>query len=602
MPYVPVILPNKGELSKTGCVKNENCPVQSVNNASIAGGDWQGIYTYTITEPDFTYQVHDGWIISKAIPEKVTTAFETLAAFQLYKMVNGVETPFNKWLAFEYKVRHWYKHTAGTGQNEHSVIDYTIDVRARIWEEDTSDNLAPYIYTDIMNNGFATVSGTLTESAYSNIVGFDNRYIGFVFHIGTYNNTPFFGMIANMVQYLYLSDNRWVRNASSVGGIGVAIYNETIGDYHIKPIIKTDPNETDGGKPSGEGGGGGDRDDISDPVGFPDLPSLSATAAGFVTLYNPSLAQIQALAAEINSETLWDSFKNFFDRADEYVAGLGIIPVQPEVAGSVYPKFGWFTFDVAMPLITSQYKEVRCGSLDIHEFYGSAFDYSGMTSISLYLPYIGYRDIDVDGAMARTMEIRYYVDVYSGNCVAMIAINGIVQYHFSGNCLQQIPVSSLSYDDMIKNGVTLAAAVVGAVATGGASAAESAATGGAEMLAAGGEASATTGAISSASANAVIGSSMVNVMNSKPNVNRSGALGGSSGMLGVQYPYIIKKIPRQSLPSNYNAYAGYPCNMTVTLNNLNGFFVVDTINMSGVPATDEELAEILAYLKGGVIK
>lgn len=444
----------------------------------------------------------------------------------------------------------------------------------------------------------------------TNVVGTNYGAQGMLLAKGEYNDEPFIAIgisdyIGLKIKLYDWSSGSWrVDSGSSFYGLGFS----KIDGLEVDPKEYDDPNEPlppdpddpDPDGPAGPGGGGGDHDKTPDPVPVPPLPGLSATDAGFITLYNPSLQQMQAIAAEVYTDTIWEAISNFFKSPSDYIVGLGIVPVQPVVGNSAHPKCGIFTFNTALPIITQQYMEVNCGAIDIKEFYGSAFDYSGMTTISLYLPYIGYRDLDVDGAMARTVGVIYHVDVYNGNCVALVTINGDVHYHFSGNCMQQVPTASQSFDNAIACGITLAAAVVGAVATGGASAAEEAATGGAEMLAAGGEAAAKESAIASASSNAVIGSSMVNVMNSKPNVSRSGAIGSSSGMMGVQYPYIIKKIPRQSWPNNYNEYAGYPCNMTAIIGSLSGFTVVDSIKLSGVPATEEELTEIMAYLKGGV--
>lgn len=601
MAYVPVVLPEKGAASKTGLAINTNCPISSVRNASTDVPTLpQNIGAYSISRPsEFFYEVQDGWISGFRPPDGTTVGPVLLAAFQLYTESGGVKTPINEWVGWYYEVDRWHHDSAGSGVSEHSIIEYTITLRLKHLVGKDGDSLAPYSITPVSQ--VITLSGTLIDSAgYANVLGYDDRYLGFVLHKGTYDNKPFFGIGINMLQYLYLDDGRVVTNAGSVGFQGIFLQEDAFGnDKKIDPTIKTDPN--DEGDPSDEGGGKGDRDTHSDPVPMPGLPNISATAAGFVTLYNPTLAQINALADEIVQDSIWESIKDLFTEPQDYVAGLGIIPVQPVVGASVYPRFGLgIHASVAMPVILNQYTTVDCGSLDITEFYGSAFDYSPNTSIQIFLPYIGFRDLDVDGVMAKTVSVKYNIDVYSGNCVACVLVNGAVHYTFSGNCLQQVPVSGISYNDMVKNGVTLAAALVGAVATGGASAAETAATGAAETTAAATSAAETASA-ATASTNAVIGSSMVNVMNSKPIISRSGALGGSSGMLSVQNPYIIKKVPRQSWPAAYNTYVGYPTNMTCNLGSLTGFTVVDSINLSGIPGTEEEVAEILSYLKGGVI-
>lgn len=602
---VKMKLIDKGELAKTGCIYNENCPISTQSPGQIPIPDFpsgiNGIFAYSIERPDsFYYQVPDGHIICKKIPEKPTIAYHNLVGVQLYNKVT--HQPEDKWICWMYDVRHWYEQTTGQGQFEHREIVYEIALKLELWEAIPGDSLAPYKKTQISST--RTISGNMRINSYSNIMAFDQRYIGFVCHYSTHNDVKLFGIDICMLNYLYLDDGRWVADATSSGNTGIYVDRENFGGiWELDIKEKTDPNEEGGpGGHSGEGGGMGDRDDHSDPVPIPNDPTISATDAGFVTLYNPSLAELQAIGDELYTDTVWEAVKNFFKSPDEYVVGLGIIPVQPLVGASKHPKCGVFTFNTALPVVIHEYVTVDCGSIDITEFYGSAFDYAGMTSIQIYLPYIGFRDIDVDGAMGHSLGVVYKVDVYNGNCVAFITIDGSVHYTFSGNCIQQVPTAAQSFDNSISNGIALAAAVVGAVTTGGATAAEEAATGGAEMLASAGASAAADGAMSTASANAVIGSSMVNVMNSKPNVNRSGALGSSSGLMGVQYPYIIRKIPRQSWPDNYNEFSGYPCNMTVTLNNLSGFFVVDSINLSGISAMEQEIAEIMAYLKGGVIK
>lgn len=594
MPYVPMILPESGDCAKLGMVNNSLPEITSIQ--SLGDANYPQANKYTVEYPTRMDSVQDGYVISIGFPTHVNTIWQNLASFRLYDLINGEYVISDKMVGWWYKCTSYTKTTTATEE----IVDYTIDLQLVKYTSPEGSSTTPgnpvYIGTPF------TFTGQRELKPNSNILGFDDSYIGFVLQRGTYNNAPFFGILADAIQFEYLDDGRWVSNPSSRGNYGICITEDALGDQKIIPKEKTDPNQTGGpgGGPSHEGGGNGDRDDHIDPVPVPNLPSLSATDAGFVTLYNPSLAQIQALGDEVYTDTVWEVIKNFFKSPDEYIVGLGIIPVQPQVGAAKHPKCGVFTFNTAIPVIISEYVEVNCGTIDITEFYGSAFDYAGMTSIQLYLPYIGFRDIDVDAVMAHTLGVVYHVDVYNGNCVAFVTVDGNVHYSFSGNCMQQVPTASQSFDNAITNGVTLAAAVVGAVATGGASAAETAATGAAETTAAATSAT-EAAAASTASSNAVIGSSMVNVMNSKPNVTRSGALGSSSGLMGIQYPYIVKKIPRQSWPENYNQFAGYPCNMTRTIGSLSGFFVVDSINLSGIPATENEIAEIMAFLKGGAI-
>ena len=87
----------------------------------------------------------------------------------------------------------------------------------------------------------------------------------------------------------------------------------------------------------------------------------------------------------------------------------------------------------------------------------------------------------------------------------------------------------------------------------------------------------------------------------KPTVEKSGAMGGTGGMLGVQTPYMILTRPRQALPRDQNKFIGYPSFITVRLGDLSGYTEIDSIHLENVPATESELSEIESLLKSGVI-
>jgi hypothetical protein len=78
-------------------------------------------------------------------------------------------------------------------------------------------------------------------------------------------------------------------------------------------------------------------------------------------------------------------------------------------------------------------------------------------------------------------------------------------------------------------------------------------------------------------------------------------MGGSGGMLAVQTPYIIIERPRQCVADDVNKFVGFPSNITYKLYDLDGYTVVDSIHLDGFSCTDNEAAEILSLLKGGVI-
>ena len=405
--------------------------------------------------------------------------------------------------------------------------------------------------------------------------------------------------------YRNLSDGTYVRISGSVirgdgPGFSREYMRNTYGvDIHPTPMEPDpdvdDPNDDDDGY-SGPGGGDGDHDRSSDDVSVPPLPPLSATGTGFVTLYKANLAQIRAVAAELWTSTLYDLIKNLFTDPLEWIIGLTICPFTPDLLqGGYYPTIGNILgqpikLSTPLQVVSSQYKEIDCGSIQLNKYYGSALDFSPYEKIQLHLPYCGSFDLDVDEVMGATIAVKYHCDCLSGSCVAFVTITksqttNAVRYQFTGNVISHIPITERSFDEVVKS-----MAVMGAAAAG--------------TLAAGAGAGGTIGEGTSGGEdtdNVNKSSNGANVMTVKPNVMRSGTISTALGLLAVQKPFITRTIPRQSLPENYRTYAGYPSNITEPVSSLKGFTKVYSIRPNGFTCTSEELDEIISLLKEGVL-
>ena len=337
------------------------------------------------------------------------------------------------------------------------------------------------------------------------------------------------------------------------------------------------PEDTDDpykpGGESGSGGGTGTFSETGDTIGIPGLPALSAVDTGFITLFNPSAAQVKSLAAYMWSSSFdLATFKNIVANPIDCILGLSIVPVNPPNAGSKAVTVGNIPTDVTLPYLSSQYVEVDCGTLNVQEFWGSYLDYSPYTKMSLYLPYIGIIPLDIDDVMNASIAIKYHVDVLSGACVAYVLCNGTQLYTYVGQCSSNVPITSNDFTNTV-NGILGIAGSIG-------------------KLAADGGASAPT-ELSGIAANAI------NAL--KPNIQKSGAMSGTGGLMGVQTPYLICQRPRQSVPAYQNSFTGYPANITAKLSDLSGYTEVDSIHLDGLSATKEEQQEIMGLLTSGVI-
>lgn len=358
------------------------------------------------------------------------------------------------------------------------------------------------------------------------------------------------------------------------------------------PNIVDDPYDNDPG--DDDNGGDGNQDDTTDDIVPPPVPPISAVAGGLMTVYNPSGDQLRRIASQLWSPGYIEMFKQFFTSPMEAILGLSIIPVQPNVGAASNVYFGRYNTEVTAPVITSDYKIVDCGSIQISRYWGSYLDYSPYTKISAYLPYIGEVDIDPDQVMGKKLGIKYHVNVITGNVTAILTADGSVFSIASGNCARALPLSQTDYSQIISTAVAAVATTAMAVATGGASIGAAGVTGAAEATAA--------SVAAEQVANVKTASSLLTTaMQSKYHYQHVGKIGTGAGQLAPQKPFLTIERPNLSLAEGYKSYVGYPCNKTKELSKCYGFTQIEATKLSVPSATEEEIAEILSIMTEGVI-
>lgn len=411
----------------------------------------------------------------------------------------------------------------------------------------------------------------------------------------TFDNTNYLGAA------IYLEDENGNEARSWNGGALISLSTETLTEYFgsFEPEEETeDPNEDDnpGNDDPGneEDGGGGNHNRPVDNVEIPPLPTLQTTDAGFITLYHMSIAEMWLFAQHFFASSLLDIIRLYFNNPMDIFVSAGILPFTPTGNSMWYPQIGGaYISSQALQKVDDQFYEVDCGSIYIEKYGNNCFDFSPYTKINIFLPYIGYRELPVDEVMGQNVHVVYHIDVLSGDCVAFISTKiprkilsvpaDVVIAQYTGNCLTQIPVGSVSFDQMVRGliDLTVSAVDTGAKAVGNLSGLTGE-SGGMESI--------------GASAAAI-------VAGAKPTTRSGGAIGSTAGYMSIQKPYIIREIPNQSLPDNYGLFFGYPCNRSGRLgdSNFKGFAMVEDIQLNDIPATGVEREEILDWLRKGVL-
>lgn len=339
----------------------------------------------------------------------------------------------------------------------------------------------------------------------------------------------------------------------------------------IEDVTKPKTPEDDNTPP---GGGNGPYKDTSTRIGPAALPRTSALSAGFVKAYMPSAAQMQALSAYMLTDSFIKGVKKLMANPIDYIMGLHMIPVTPTTTTSTI-KVGGVDTEIGSALVTNEYVQYDCGSLKIPEYWSSFIDYAPSTKAELYLPFIGTVPLDIDDIMGATLHLYYNINVLSGACTAFLdcqterKLNSVC-YYWNGSMASEIPVTGNDYSNKVNAAFSAVGNLIGVAATGS------------------------------------VGNAIGLVQNvaqatlQKPSIQKSGVMGGDSGMLSEFQAFVILTRPVQALPKNFKKLKGYTSMIGGKVSSFSGYLEVSEIDLSGIACTEAEKDLILQAFKEGV--
>ena len=302
--------------------------------------------------------------------------------------------------------------------------------------------------------------------------------------------------------------------------------------------------------------GGGSSPTVVPPVG---------KASSLWSIYNPTLEQVNQFGSWLWSSNFVEQLKKLFNDPMQAIIGLHKVysPVQTSGQGTI--KCGYLDSGVPSKLVSEQYVTVDCGSVDLQEYFGNVFDYPPYTDISIYLPFIGIRQLDPSDVMRSTISVKYHIDVLTGACLAEVNVQrdavGGTLYTFSGDAAVRYPVSSGSYMGIVSGLIGVATSMV--------------------------------------SGNLLPALSGVTRLHT--NVDHSGSFTGNAGAMASKIPYLIISRPQTAMADKFETLSGYPSNTFTPLSACKGFTQVKYCHVENLNATDSEKQEIEQLLKEGVI-
>ncbi len=303
--------------------------------------------------------------------------------------------------------------------------------------------------------------------------------------------------------------------------------------------------------------------------------ATASVATGLYKIYNPTESQISNFAKWLWTPNFVEQLLKLFADPMQAIIGLHIIYVTPITGGDTTIKCGYLDSNVPSKFVSNQYTKIDCGTIKLNEYYGNVYDFYPNTTLQIYLPFVGIREISVNDAMPSEVNIIAKVDVLTGALLYEIYINrnGLRQcmYTFNGNCAVSLPLSSGSYANIITSVISLGVGVAGTALSGG------------------------------ALAPALIGGGMA-LLNNGTDIKTSGNLGSNVGAMGSKKPYVILRHKVPYIARDFNKMQGGGSNNTVQLKNCSGYTRVKNICLlQSLKIPEEAYNNINELLKSGVI-
>lgn len=322
-------------------------------------------------------------------------------------------------------------------------------------------------------------------------------------------------------------------------------------------------------------------EDTTEYIDFPSLPSDNpATKSGLYRIVKIDTANLNILSSFLWSTNPLDTLIKVFSKPWDCIISLMTLPyaVTADNSASELKILDYSTGADVYKNVSTQ-ESILFGTCDITESFGNFLDYTN-TTVSIYLPFIGWNPLDVQDVMDATLTLVYNIDNQTGQCIVLLKCTknnmdvDSVTYEWSGNIATQLPLTGNDASQYLL-GLLQSVTSITTINYGS----------------------------KTPIVGANLGSIATNVATAGFNKNKiitSGRLDSNTGNLSIMYPYIKVERPIWSRPNNYLDMIGQPYNAENTLGNLTGYVEVEEVKseLNGVP--EESRDKIIELLKEGV--
>ena len=328
-------------------------------------------------------------------------------------------------------------------------------------------------------------------------------------------------------------------------------------------IVKDGKEGSDGYTEDNDSGydDGKDKDDNDENTG-----DVSAGIGVLTSTFKMTKERLIQLGQFLWGANIFDKFSLVNNNPIENIISCKSIPINTDGTNQEI-ILGNVSTGVNGEKISNNFAKQTIGSIAINEHYHNFLDYAPYTNIILYLPYIGFKELDTTLVMNKTLQIIYTVDAITGGCLAQVYVNSVRLYEFTGNVGIDIPITA-SNRAQVEAGYIQAGVGAAASALGG-----------------------------------NVGSAVTSLLNSATSQYHYSSTGNPSPMCVASTNrtcYVIIDRPNYQNLKAFNHTRGRKCYLSKTISTLHGFTICDSnIDLSGINATQSELEELKEILSSG---
>lgn len=305
-----------------------------------------------------------------------------------------------------------------------------------------------------------------------------------------------------------------------------------------------------------------------------------------------------------NDTTLIDNIKKglelFGANPFEAICGLSWFPFDLNTVATAQPQtwiyFGSYkhqpaglSIDKIINMNASGY--INAGSVYIGPLFNSYRDFEPYCQLSVFLPYSGWHELDIAKYYKKTVNIRYYVDIFTNTFACALVIDNQICDIFNGNIGVTLPICGSNLSEYANSMLRSVLGTVGGTAGGALSGA---------MLG-GGIPGAVIGATVGGFAGLAKGTfEMAQKGQPKDHLQVKGAFSGASSSYMPQYVIFRYDVHDLIVPDNLTALQGRPSSAGGKIGSFSGYLQCDTIKLNTGRMTDAEINETIALLRNGI--